>query len=228
MNSRGPLWRSLRSVLHTLRHGRRIAAQRKTLGAFAEQGKGRIVIGSSGTAPDGWVATDREVVDLLREDTWLRYFAPGSLDAILAEHVWEHLPAEVAGRCAGTCFRFLKPGGYLRVAVPDGLHPDASYIDQVRPGGSGPGADDHKVLYTYASFRDLFSREGFEVRLYEYYDESGRFQYQEWNPQGGLIRRSMRFDERNSPGRPAYTSIVLDAVRPKGARVAEPGQSTRM
>jgi predicted SAM-dependent methyltransferase len=228
MNSRRPLWRSLKSVLHNLRHGRRIAAQRKTLRAFAEQGSGRIVIGSSGTAPEGWVATDREVVDLLREDTWLRYFAFGSLDAILAEHVWEHLPAEVAGRCVGTCFRFLKPGGYLRVAVPDGLHPDPRYIDQVRPGGSGPGADDHKVLYTYTSFRDLFAREGFDVRLYEYYDESGRFQYQEWNPQSGLIRRSLRFDERNSPGHPVYTSIVLDAMKPSGAHDAEPGQSTRM
>jgi len=219
--------RSVRAVLHNLRHGRRIAEQKKTLRALSEQGSGRIVIGSSGTAPEGWVATDREVIDLLREDTWLRYFAVGSLDAILAEHVWEHLSAEEAARSATTCLRFLKPGGYLRVAVPDGLHPDPAYIEQVRPGGSGSGADDHKVLYTYDSFGDLFAREGFDVKLHEYYDRNGRFQFNEWDPGDGLIRRSMRFDARNSPGHLAYTSIILDAVKPVGAHSAEPGQSTR-
>ena len=225
MNSRGSPWRSMRTVLHNLRHGRRIAAQKRTLRAFSQQqGSRRIVLGASGTAPEGWVSTDREVIDLLREDTWLRYFALGSLDAILAEHVWEHLSTDDAGKSARTCFRFLKPGGYLRVAVPDGLHPDPTYIEQVRPGGTGSGADDHKVLYNYDSFGALFAREGFDVKLHEYYDRNGRFQFNEWDPGDGLIRRSMRFDERNSPGHLAYTSIVLDAVKPNGA---DQGQSTR-
>jgi len=227
MNLRGSAWRSVRTVLHNLRHGRRIAEQRKTLSALSEQGSRRIVIGASGTAPDGWVSTDREVIDLLREETWQRYFAPGSLDAILAEHVWEHLSTEDAARSARTCFRFLKPGGYLRVAVPDGLHPDPGYIEQVKPGGIGSGADDHKVLYNHDSFGELFARAGFEVKLHEYYDRNGQFQFSEWNPDDGLIRRSMRFDERNSPGHLAYTSIVLDAVKPRNVQTADRGRSTR-
>jgi len=174
----------------------------------------KIVIGSSGTAFDGWVSTDREVVDLLREDTWAEYFGRDSLDAILAEHVWEHLSPEHAVRAARNCFRYLKPGGYLRVAVPDGYHPDPSYIADVRPGGTGSGADDHKQLYNHVSFADLFASVGFKVHLYEYFDSQGRFQVREWDPADGMIQRSVRFDTRNAVAPLAYTSIVLDAIKP--------------
>ena len=217
MNPRGSLLRSMKLALRKIRHGARIAEQRKMLHALAGQCNRRIVIGSSGTAPEGWIPTDREVIDLLREDTWRQYFGVASLDAILAEHVWEHLSASDAVRAANTCRLFLKPGGYLRIAVPDGLHPDPTYIEQVRPGGCGSGADDHKVLYDYSSVRELFTLAGFEVRLYEYFDRDGGFQFSDWNPADGLIRRSMRFDERNSTQPLAYTSIVLDAVKPNDA-----------
>ena len=227
MNSHGSPLRLIRAALHDFRHARRIDAQTKALRALAGQRYRRIVIGSSGTAPEGWVPTDREVIDLLREDTWLRHFGPGSLDAILAEHVWEHLSADDAARAAVTCYQFLKPGGYLRVAVPDGLHPDPAYIEQVRPGGSGSGASDHKVLYDYSSVGELFAVAGFEVRLYEYFDCDGRFQFVDWNPADGMIRRSIRFDERNSPKRLAYTSIILDAVKPRVGPGADAGRLER-
>ena len=223
MTMRNSVLRPVMNLIHNLRHGRRIAAQKRTLLALPNRAMRRIVIGSSGTTLEGWVATDREVVDLLREDSWLRYFGPAPLDAILAEHVWEHLSGEDALRSAQTCYRFLKPGGYVRAAVPDGLHPDPDYIAQVRPGGCGAGAHDHKVLYDHAGFRDLFVRAGFEVRLYEYYDRDGRFHFNEWDPADGLIRRSMQFDERNSARRLTYTSIILDAVKP----AADSGSDSR-
>jgi predicted SAM-dependent methyltransferase len=217
----------MRELLRQLRHDRRIAAQKRTLRALAEQRCRRIVIGSSGTAPAGWVSTDREVIDLVREDTWSRYFGSASIDAILAEHVWEHLSADDALRSAKTCYQFLKPGGYVRAAVPDGLHPDPAYIEQVRPGGTGSGAEDHKVMYNFSTFRDLFTQAGFEVRLYEYYDWKGRFQFNDWNPADGMIRRSMRFDERNVSNQLAYTSIVIDAVKPASAREADSARALR-
>jgi predicted SAM-dependent methyltransferase len=202
-------------LLRRWRHRQRFAAQRAAL-AFANQPLRRIIIGSSGTAYDGWVSTDRDVIDLLCEDSWQRNVGPGSLDAILAEHVWEHLSPHQAACAAGTCFRFLKPGGYLRAAVPDGYHPDPGYIDQVKPGGSGSGADDHQMLYTYQTFCDLFVNAGFGVRLYEYFDRDGGFQYSDWNPSEGMIRRSKRFDDRNAAGPLVYTSIILDAIKPGG------------
>jgi len=225
MNSQALLLRLMRAALRPLRHGRRISAQKRTLRTLGKQHSRRIVIGSSGTAPEGWVSTDREVLDLVREDSWLRYFGFDSLDAILAEHVWEHLSADDAVRSARTCYRFLKPGGYLRAAVPDGLHPDPAYVEQVRPGGCGPGADDHKVLYDYASFSKVFALAGFSVRLYEYFDRNGEFRFADWNPADGLIRRSMRFDERNSPQHLAYTSIVVDAIKPTAVHAADAGRA---
>ena len=208
----------VRTLLRRYRHAPRLRAQREALRSLSVAPAKRIIIGSSGTRFDGWIATDRDVLDLLREDTWMSYFPHDSLDAILAEHVWEHLTADGAFTAAQVCRRFLKPGGYLRVAVPDGFHPDPAYVASVRPGGSGSGAMDHKVLYDYVSFRKLFADAGFEVRLREYFDERGEFHFDEWDPQDGMIQRSKRFDERNSAAQLAYTSVILDAFKPlKGA-----------
>jgi predicted SAM-dependent methyltransferase len=201
-------------LLRGVKHRFKLGMQRRALRAMADGRPARIIIGTSGTGFTGWIGTDREVLDLLHGPSWEQYFSPDRLDAILAEHVWEHLKPGDAAVAARVCHRFLKPGGYLRVAVPDGFHPDPAYVQAVKPGGSGWGSDDHKVLYTYRSFSELFIAAGFEIRLLEYFDESGSFVRQPWSPEQGMIRRSERFDVRNT-GKPlAYTSIVLDACKP--------------
>jgi predicted SAM-dependent methyltransferase len=171
----------------------------------------RIVLGASGIFDAGWIPTDIGVLDILDERHWRRLFGENPLDAILAEHVWEHLTPEQGLRAARHCFDFLNPGGYLRVAVPDGYHPDPAYIEWVRVGGNGPGADDHKVLYNCDSFRKLFESAGFDVEMLEYFDAAGSFHGVDWDPATGTIHRSRRFDERNRDGRLNYTSIILDA-----------------
>jgi predicted SAM-dependent methyltransferase len=173
----------------------------------------RIVIGSGGTRLEGWVPTERKELDLLIEDEWEHYFEDGSLDAILAEHVWEHLTSEESLVAARNCFRFLKPGGYLRVAVPDGNHPNPLYIADVKPGGSGSGAEDHKFLYTYSTLSTVFESAGLKVNLLEYFDEDGRFHFVEWSRSDGFIERSSRFDARNRDIPLSYTSVILDAVK---------------
>lgn len=179
----------------------------------------RIIVGAATTQFEGWIPTNREILNLLVESDWADNFKPDSLDAILAEHVWEHLTQDEAVVAAMNCYKFLKPGGYLRVAVPDGLHPDPGYIEWVRPGGNGPGADDHKVLYTYDTFRKVFASAGFDVSLCEYYDERGQFHGMDWDPAEGMIRRSKRFDkvtfDRSKSGRDFdFTSIIIDARKP--------------
>jgi predicted SAM-dependent methyltransferase len=205
-----PVRNALGEILRELNYRR----QKHALKALNQAKFKRIVIGSSGTRFEGWVSTDRETLDLLDENTWKRFFEQDALDAILAEHVWEHLTPDQAVTAAKTCLIFLKPGGHLRVAVPDGYHPDPSYIESVRPKGTGEGAEDHKVLYNYATFRDLFVNMGYDVRLREYFDESGLFHYEDWSPSDGMIQRSRKYDSRNSNGQLRYTSIVLDAVKP--------------
>ena len=172
----------------------------------------RIVVGASGRVAPGWIATEREYLDLVEARSWERFFARGSIDAILAEHVFEHLGAEDAFVAARHCYEYLKPGGVLRAAVPDGLHPDPAYIAWVEVGGKGPGAHDHKVLYDYRGFRRVFEEVGFDVRLLEYWDEQGVLRQADWDPAEGAIRRSIRFDTKQREGF-RYSSIILDAVK---------------
>lgn len=174
----------------------------------------RVVIGSGGIPVPGWLVTDIDQLNILADGDWRRYFAPGSIDTILAEHVWEHFSMDEGAAAARLCFRYLRLGGRLRIAVPDGLHPDPGYVNAVRPGGTGPGAEDHKVLYTWRAFQNLFQEAGFSTRLLEYFDEKGQFHAVEWNPSDGMIRRSLHFDSRNAGGDLNYSSIVIDAIKP--------------
>jgi predicted SAM-dependent methyltransferase len=174
----------------------------------------RLIVGASGTKLPGWQETDQRYLDLLKPLDWERLFAPGSVAGVFAEHVWEHLAPGDALTAARTCHRFLATGACLRVAVPDGLHPDPAYIDRVRPGGTGAGADDHKVLYDYRSFSRVFEAAGFRVELLEYFDEAGTFHRTEWSDERGRVTRSARYDQRNAGGTLTYTSLILDAVKP--------------
>jgi len=172
----------------------------------------KIVIGAAGIFEPGWTATEIEQLNVLKPADWRRMFKRrGSISAILAEHVWEHLSEEEGREAARQCYQYLKPGGFLRVAVPDGFHPDPAYIDYVKPGGYGAGADDHRVLYNWCSLKKVFEDAGFEVELLEYFDASGRFHCANWDPADGKIMRSSRFDERNFDRPLAYTSTILDA-----------------
>ena len=87
------------------------------------------------------------------------------------------------------------------------------YIDAVKQSGNGPGSDDHKVLYNYKTFSDIFCKAGFDVELLEWFDEKGDFNLKEWDKDAGMIHRSKRYDQRNEDGQLTYTSIILDAVK---------------
>ena len=173
----------------------------------------RVVVGASGVFENEWTPTDRNLLDITSPRDWSLLFDRESLDAVLGEHVWEHLTEDQGVRAAALCRRYLKEGGRLRIAVPDGNHPDPEYIDYVRPGGSGAGAEDHRVLYTHASLERMLKKAGFTVRKYEYFDESNRFVRRDWNPDQGMIHRSFKFDSRNKDGQPNYTSIIMDGIK---------------
>ena len=191
---------------HFRRWSLRIKARRRPL---------KIVLGSSGVDVRDWLITHMEQLNVTDEKDWERYFEPGTLDAILAEHVWEHLTFEDAAAAARHCYSFLRHGGRLRIAVPDGRHPDADYIEAVKPMGSAPGSEDHKVLYTCDSLKQLLESAGFTTRVLECFDAQGIFVSEDWDPGDGIIRRSARFDERNSDGKLRYTSIIIDAFKPE-------------
>ncbi len=135
------------------------------------------------------------------------------MDALLAEHVWHYLNREEGLFAARLCLRYLAPEGHLRIAVPDGFHPDPGYIDWVKPNGTGPSAPAHRVLYDYRSLTSLLEAAGYGVMLLEYFDEARVFHRREWNPEDGFVRRSARFDPRNAGGKLRYTSLIIDGRR---------------
>lgn len=173
----------------------------------------KIVIGAASVHERNWIPTDIEYLNILNKNHWRNFFRHNSIDAILAEHVWEHLSVKEGIAAAKNCYAYLKPGGYIRIAVPDGLHPDQNYIDEVKAGGSGSGADDHKVLYTYKTLADLFEQAGFQTELLEYFDEEHNFHAKKWCAEEGMIHRSKQYDQRNRNGQLNYTSIILDAKK---------------
>ena len=173
----------------------------------------KLAIGSSWITDAGWISTDAKYLDLLIPKHWKRLFKKNSIDAMMAEHVWEHLTLSEGVAAAKQCFEYLKPGGYLRVAVPDGFHPDSKYIEHVKVNGIGPGAEDHKVLYNYETFSNVFQQAGFRVVCLEYFDAEGEFHFVYWDPNDGLIRRSKNFDRRNTNGELNYTSLIIDCYK---------------
>ncbi len=174
----------------------------------------KVIIAASGHYQRGWTPTIQRNLDLLDERKWSRLFHPDRLEAILAEHVWEHLNEEQGQIAFRNCYKYLKKGGYLRIAVPDGNNPDPVYNEYVKPNGTGPGADDHKILYNYKSITDSLKSAGFEnVILLEYYDDNQEFHAVEWDPDKGKIIRSKRFDKIKREVRMNYSSLIVDAVK---------------
>ncbi len=108
----------------------------------------------------------------------------------------------------------MRSGCRLRIAVPDGFHPDLNYIEYVKPGGTGFGSDDHKVLYNYESLTNILEKAGFQIKLLEYWDEKGEFHFQDWLSADGYVERSRLYDPRNQDGTLSYTSLIIDAIKP--------------
>ncbi len=171
----------------------------------------KVVIGAGDTRYAGWVHTDVPYLDATTPSHWARYFERGSIQRILAEHVFEHLtPAQLTAFLM-TVRPYLTADARIRIAVPDGNHPNPAYIEYVRPGGTGDGAHDHKVLYTADSLSAAIYSGGFVPLLLEYYDEEGAFHQHPWDAADGHIQRTPASD---SPQHRAlnYSSLICDCV----------------
>jgi len=171
----------------------------------------KLVIGAAaGQHFDGWLMTNLPVFNALKVEHWGTMFPSGCIDRILAEHVIEHWHEGEFVEFLRIVRPFLSRAGTIRLAVPDGLHPDPHYIEYVRPGGSGAGSDDHKVLYTYKKMGSISSRAGYACTFLEHFDETGQFHAIPWDIQDGFIKRSSRYDPRNETAPLSYTSLMVD------------------
>jgi predicted SAM-dependent methyltransferase len=148
----------------------------------------RIIFGAGGTNYVGWVSTDYPALDVTDQKSWASLFKFGQIDALLSEHVLEHLDDDQVVSAIENIHKYLKKGGYVRIAVPDGCHPNPEYIEAVKPGGSG-------------------------LELLEWFDEQGAFNCIDWSAHDGMVTRSSRNDERNLIRPLSYTSLIVDAYK---------------
>jgi predicted SAM-dependent methyltransferase len=162
-----------------------------------------VIIGARETAQPGWISTDlrsnEAPLDMRRAEDWAKRFAPGSIDRILLEHALEHVWPEEAEEACRNFYRYLKPGGRVRIAVPDAFNPDPHYQEHSRPGGLyqwiarlfhyAPDEPMHKTHWDFQSLSAMLGRVGFQVVLLEYFDAAGRFHRNAWSREDGDVRR---------------------------------------
>jgi len=178
----------------------------------------RIIIGAGDQQWTGWIATQKNNWICANPKTGRPAFTCDSQMPSCAS-MYEHLTKAEGRTAAALCFQWLKPGGYLRCAVPDGNFPDPDYQILARAGGPGPGghpAAGHRVCYDYKLFSDIFISAGFDVDLLEYCDENEKFHYHQWSADDGPIYRSLLMDHRNKDGVIRSVSLILDARKPTG------------
>ena len=86
-------------------------------------------------------------------------FKDNSVDAFYASHVWEHLYEEDGKFALQECFRACKPGGYVRLVVPDLFYYCSEYISSCRE-------DRAKILNNKLMYRDAGRNKCILSKLY--------------------------------------------------------------
>ncbi len=170
----------------------------------------KIVVGAGKTKYKGWFNTDIDTLDVTNEKDFIKYFSEKKIKKILAEHVLEHLADIELELMVKNFYKYSEKNVNIRIAVPDGFHADADYIERVKPGGTGDGAYDHKHLFNYITLSSIFKKYGFVSTPIEYWDEYGKFCTTYKNDENGFITRSFINDERNKNGKPNYVSLIID------------------
>jgi SAM-dependent methyltransferase len=139
----------------------------------------RLHLGSGNEHKDGWVNVDLAGYPV--EAAWnLARPLPlqdGSVEAIFHEHLLEHLTLEEGLAFCRECHRLLRPGGVLRIGVPDAGAAARSYaedpgafLEEARPGRPTamlalqelfyyPG---HRTMYDFQTLALLLRAAGFD------------------------------------------------------------------
>lgn len=124
-----------------------IVRERRRAATLAARKGLRLHLGSGGEHKDGWVN-----VDLLGDPVELAWnlarplpLPSGSVEAVFHEHLLEHLSLADGAALLRECHRVLRPGGVLRIGVPDAgrlvrscADGGAGLIEETRPGRPTP------------------------------------------------------------------------------------------
>jgi len=78
-------------------------------------------IGAARNRPNGWLNIDLDPVPgvVYLDASSMSLIPNNTFDAVLCEHMIEHVPADVGHRIVNSIYRILKPGGVARFVTPD-------------------------------------------------------------------------------------------------------------
>lgn len=125
----------------------------------------RLNIGGGETEMDGYTTIDRKN----GKEAFPLDYADGTVDEIRASHILEHFGFKEVPEVLTDWVRTLKPGGRLRLAVPDFDWIADRYLRSEQPssllfayamGGQSDADDFHKSAYDVATLRSLMERVG--------------------------------------------------------------------
>jgi predicted SAM-dependent methyltransferase len=85
-------------------------------------------------------------------------FADNTFDAVYHSHVLEHMPKRFAPFFLEECWRVLKPGGILRVVVPDLEFAAREYLQQLHKAKDGDENEIAKLAYLTINLLDQMVR----------------------------------------------------------------------
>ena len=116
--------------------------ERRKARLVAGQPEIRLHLGCGGERKVGWINIDLlgDPVDVAWNMASPLPFDSGSVAAIFHEHLLEHLPLRASDAFMQECYRVLRPGGILRIGVPDAgslissYAGDQSYLEEMHPG----------------------------------------------------------------------------------------------
>jgi predicted SAM-dependent methyltransferase len=180
----------------------------------------KVILGAAETYQNGWYSTNEQWLDISNKDDWNRLFKGKKLlGAACAEHVFEHLSYSQCQAALKHIARHMIEGGHLRIAIPDGYHPNDTYIKHIGINGIGDDAADHKQLLNTDTLSALFIEAGFIPSLVEGYDNTGVLVQNSYNDEDGYIMRSRKHPSQlaiqtNFPD--SETSLIMDGVLRKG------------
>eukprot|EP00667_Euglena_gracilis_P023591 EG_transcript_26696 len=153
-----------------------------------------VYVGSADVRQPGFLSFPQEELDVTVDAHYAAWFCPGSVDVFLTEHTFEHIPLELHVPSFRLMLKYLKPGGFLRLAIP------------TFPPGYSPTRVDRKFRHvafpTTEQMVATLRQAGFsEVRVLE----TGIFRRTAmvgvdtgvYDSCAGRIRRSVKHDARN-------------------------------
>lgn len=222
LRSGSPVW--VKSSARKLRKACRYRWREWTLRRPVRQGKViKIIVGAAETWRSGWYATNEQWFDIASKADWAKNFrGKFLLSHVVAEHVFEHLTPAETEIALEQIAKHLLPGGRLRIAVPDGYHPDPIYRAHTCVGGIGDDASDHKQVFNVDSLTEVLESAGLKCIHVEGYRNDGQLILTSYSTDDGYIWRSRlnRADSVKLPWRfpDSDTSLIVDAVKGGNSR----------